>query len=640
MDYYDGVKFYSKNDLSVGYYLKKAEVILEKIEILSEECNVNQIIELYNIKRFFEEDLYLDIWSPQQIEEYKDSVKKISKIIGKFFSVITESNFWDIYSEVDISYIDDFWMIFNNLKIFNKISGEVFKKILTHDKVRISDILSCQKIVDHYDCELTEYLIRSSSSAELLLRQYAETKGFSESKYYFPVLLDESKKVEIINIYIESDIANPNYLKLIYETLSTADLPLTDKMKLKAKRNYIKKVQDMSRESVNFTYGIGVSFREEQEDIVRFEKNNNDFCVIYSKEWIRQNRDYPTILNNFIYLFEYTDLQCRMQHVSRTSQLGIFERVLGVKGKKEYLIGAVFNQLQALSMLQLIAYEKELKDVKIRIEDVIEWFFKDYLKYEFTVENFYIRLPSEESSYLEKCRTILSEIDSVLKQYKLFIEDGEIDHELLQISSGHIFFKDIPSLIKDKYIYGVGEEYNAVSFHLFSDQSTLKYLEKYDKYDNLPQLLINENLEKEEFLEHQVQKLDWLLEREYLYINDDGYLKPEPMKVGIIKQLYDKDVVCYNYIQMFNDQINELVKRNVIVLESSLFSKPEQDYFNYLLNKSEFSNGLDLRNRYVHGTQSNDEEKHQNDYYIFLKILILIVIKINDEFCMLAETEE
>lgn len=512
--------------------------------------------------------------------------------------------------------------------------------MLTHKYVRIYDLLACQGIVSYYNLELTEYLIMTKDSAEMLLRQYAESRNTQQKKYYFPVALGKSEKIEMLNCYIKSELANPNYLKLICETQSTTELPIPDKTKLMAKRKYEEEIEEMFEDGGGFSYSTEVSFRDNQKEVVRYDRTNNDFCVIYSREWIRQNQDYPTILNNFIYLFEYTDAQCRMEHVSRISQMGVFERVLGIKGVKEYLTGTAFNQLQALSMLQLVAYDRELKEINIRIEDVIEWFFRDYLADEFSVEDFNVKLPSEESSYLEKCRTILSEIDSVLKQYRLLVEDGKIDHELLQISSEHVFFKDVPSLIKNKYIYGVGEEYNIVSFHLFSDQSTLYYLKEHDKYDNLPQLLIKEDIRKEDFLAHQIQKLDWLLEREYLYINNDGYLKPELMKIRLIKELFDKEVVCYNYIQILNNQEQGMVAREMIEFESSLFSKPEQEYFNYLLNQSEFSNGLDLRNRYVHGTQSNNEEKHKNDYYIFLKVLILITIKINEEFCLQSEIED
>ena len=75
--------------------------------------------------------------------------------------------------------------------------------------------------------------------------------------------------------------------------------------------------------------------------------------------------------------------------------------------------------------------------------------------------------------------------------------------------------------------------------------------------------------------------------------------------------------------------------------ESTLFSKPEQNYLNYFLNKSEFNNSLDLRNKYSHGTQPfGNEEVHHSNYIIFLKLFILIIIKINDELCIKDEEAE
>ena len=76
--------------------------------------------------------------------------------------------------------------------------------------------------------------------------------------------------------------------------------------------------------------------------------------------------------------------------------------------------------------------------------------------------------------------------------------------------------------------------------------------------------------------------------------------------------------------------------KNIINFENSLFSKPECDYFNYYLNRASFNNGLNLRNNYSHGTQPNgdkDENIHKSNYMIFLRIVILIIIKINDELC-------
>ena len=60
---------------------------------------------------------------------------------------------------------------------------------------------------------------------------------------------------------------------------------------------------------------------------------------------------------------------------------------------------------------------------------------------------------------------------------------------------------------------------------------------------------------------------------------------------------------------------------------------PEQQYLNFMLNQAEYSNGYQLRNKYAHGSYILDEIRQQQDYTELLKIMVLIIIKINEEFC-------
>ena len=85
----------------------------------------------------------------------------------------------------------------------------------------------------------------------------------------------------------------------------------------------------------------------------------------------------------------------------------------------------------------------------------------------------------------------------------------------------------------------------------------------------------------------------------------------------------------------------EKAGKNIVVIASgdlcegkTLFSIPEQQYLDFILNKSAYSDGLDLRNKYSHGTTSTNEAKHHENYLEFLKIMVLIIIKINEEFCL------
>lgn len=50
--------------------------------------------------------------------------------------------------------------------------------------------------------------------------------------------------------------------------------------------------------------------------------------------------------------------------------------------------------------------------------------------------------------------------------------------------------------------------------------------------------------------------------------------------------------------------------------------------------KKEYSNGLDLRNKYAHDTCPLDEKTQQYDYWELQKIMVLIILKINEELCL------
>ena len=58
-------------------------------------------------------------------------------------------------------------------------------------------------------------------------------------------------------------------------------------------------------------------------------------------------------------------------------------------------------------------------------------------------------------------------------------------------------------------------------------------------------------------------------------------------------------------------------------------------------NKRSFINSLDLRNKYAHGSHwgtGEKEQEHEFNYFQMLKIMICIVLKVNDELCRKAES--
>ncbi|MEE1400214.1 MAG: hypothetical protein UF329_07365, partial [Bulleidia sp.] len=81
-------------------------------------------------------------------------------------------------------------------------------------------------------------------------------------------------------------------------------------------------------------------------------------------------------------------------------------------------------------------------------------------------------------------------------------------------------------------------------------------------------------------------------------------------------------------------QLKQMIQSGEVLVDNKLFTKPEYQYLDYLLNNSEFSNSKALRNKYIHDSIVDDEKVMTKDYITFLKIMILIIIKINDDICI------
>ena len=638
------VKFYSKEDWACGGNLKKLEEVLRKFDE-TKYYDIVDIIEFYNCIKYIENEWYLQTWESDYIEEVKAKMKVLNKIIACFLLRINDSNIIDIIEKIDYIYKEDFWEMFDKYKVYNRISDEKFDEILKNNHT-LGIISNYKNIVKHYGNIIREHLLKYEESAIILLDKYEIVREHSQKQIYLPDELTGEDKEKILINYIETENPNINYLRVIFNMQFTKEMPISDRTRLMAKRKIKEETEKIFSKNSGITMETIVTFAKnlanEREEVL---KGQNLECT-YSIEWLENNKDYPTLLNNFIYLFEFTDFHMRSNFVSKKSQLGIFERHIFINTKKSYKTGTAFDRLDMLSTLQMTSYYRELKRIDIRLESIIDWFFKEYLLNEFNIKDYRINIPSKESTYLEKCRTTLSELDNILKQYRLFVENDIIDHELLQISSRPILFNDVPSKVKNKYIYPDSEEYNLISFLFFSDQCMLAYVPKLEeKYDNFFDVVKNEKVKIEDYPEYEHYHLYTLISKQYLEVDENGYLKFKNIeRIIIFKDLNYNEVVCYwKYPIKYRNEIDKMISEGILKSESTLFSKPEIDYLNYYLNKAEFNNGLDLRNMYIHGTQPNDNESekiHETNYMRILKIFILAIIKINDDLTTYYDNEE
>ncbi len=623
--------------MSSGRHLQQMESFFQLWDEKVSEPSLSTILELYNIKRFIDAGMRLSNWTDEQFSEYQSRCKDIPQILGRYFSAISDANLQEICKEVNWAYAADFWQLICDYKVYQQISPEVFKQVLETNENVVWYVLMHKGLTVAFGPVISEHLVHNSHTAEQLLAHFLAEHQRSKP-LFFPDQFTAQMREQALWDYVDREDANLNYLQLLEQSQSSKQLPIPSRLKLKARRQKEALQEKIFTGRSGFSYGVEVAFKSIPDGPVQEEYRHEDHtsAYTYSREWLEENQDYPTLLNNFIYLFKYVDLCFRCTFPSLPADLGALERHLGVKGKDDYITGSYFNTKRMRTLLQMAAYRDELQRLHIQLEDIIQWFFEVYLKEEFGAEGFTYAPPSLGTTYIEKCKLLASATDGVLKQYRLFSEDGKVDRELLEISSEHIFFRDSPSFIANKYAYANSEKIRQEMYLLFSDQSILHYTEKTgSNYQTLPQMLQSVEMYKEDFAHFQKDALDWLIERGSVQIGESGCLQLNKARVILLGDMYYHEVICPSYYDgACRQQLESFVETKEICYESTLFSKPEQDYLNYILNRSEFSNGLDLRNKYIHDTCPLDENIQLQDYMELLKIMVLIMIKINEEFCL------
>ena len=169
---------------------------------------------------------------------------------------------------------------------------------------------------------------------------------------------------------------------------------------------------------------------------------------------------------------------------------------------------------------------------------------------------------------------------------------------------------------------------------MFSDQCSLIYLPRLiGKYKCFCEAIAKDRIRYSEYNKLERKNLDYLIEKRIVFVDENGYIR--------IKN-YDKVLIYYWRCSIKKrKELDDMIETGLLFSESTLFSRNEQDYFNYYLNKSKFVDGLDIRNSNLHGTQKGDNksEIHYKEYLQIMILLILVLIKINDDICLYEEIE-
>lgn len=618
------VKFYSVNDLASYYEVEKILPSLKKININKPIENFNHIIELWNILQYLDAGFYppkLDEDEKRELDELKLKLPKIiCTYLNKHKTQIEED-----FETLGYDYISDFWHIIARYNCFILYPKEILIQLIKLNPIfNLPSVLEERKLVEYLDEYLSTYLSQFETTAELLLNNVIESQHRENKAYHFPKSLTIQDKEGIIIKYINGEQRNLNYLRVISNLRNSDQLSISDKTRLLCKRAEEEENQKILEKGEVISRTIELKF-DYSKDFPLID--NSDTVLVYNLGSLK-NHELKKELEILFQSFKFINRWGGINSISYKNEESLYD-IFGFKNKSDYRTTHEFFMKNKIALMQFSGFEKGLEFFKTDTEELFQQIVS-YINETLGCSLIYNRSQSG-SSTLSKLRHLLAEQESIIKQYNCLVMEGSVDQDLINISSDAVLYSEIPSLIGqgNKYVSLNCKNIEFINFQkLLSSENTTFYRKIDETYYSLYiQLIKGEDPEIK--YERQKEYLNEMVKKDILMKSNNGKYIITPLG-RLLYLLYHVDFVEIDKlpypIQLI---LPELHHKGIIEYSSHLLHKEEADYFNYWLNKKDFSNGYDLRNKYMHGSNPLDESQIENDYlkvkFLFCMLLLKII---------------
>lgn len=635
------VCFYSPNDLSIGYNLELAEKAIIKYK--SEPAStLTDVIELFHIKKLIDNDCRLKCWSDIMFNQIKEDIKNYNDIIAKHFAKLNRDSLENCYDALSCDYRQAFWDIIDQFKLFNVIDNNFVKYIAKGKQNDLTEVLHCRNVVEKFKIELRQIMLEDSNTAHILINHYiAKHDNITDRRIHLPSNLSMDDKVKIINSYLDSKDPNLNYVRLICQNKDDKNgLVLDPKTKVKAERLAQKLNDEFMSDSrtVNISHKLAVAFSNENNITPTDYRIEGGYpTYLYSIKYIRSCNSIE-LVENCKTLFYWINRHGLLELINKSGEIDGLEIAFMDKSKNAYPDYSYFHQKNDLALYQICGYNNVLAQLNMSFEQTLKEFYEVHLFNKYGYPALKLNYPNIEDSWLNKCRILFPELDSVVKQYNTYVQYDEIDKDIIRLSKP-LKMTEGKSLLLNKY-YEINEESSEIRVILnciFGSNTLLGYVKPFKEkhYHNLFDLLNNEEVYYEFYEEYQKTNIDFLLSHDVIKKSKGGQLSiPDNDFKIILKSLWEYRACSYwHYSEKGMKYLDEMLNKGWLIKSDNLLTKEEKRYFSYYMDNGEFTNGHAYRNLYAHGCiiSEDDTNKHHIAYLVFLRLLTILILKIEDD---------
>ena len=594
---------------------RQYDMALNYIEEYQPSTEINNLIETYLILKLIRKE---------------NEFSKFKHLISKFYNDIS-TNFPNTIFEIDydsinIFYKDVFWELVLDLEKINKDDVSQFESYIKKYNIHTINLKNVTKLISLFPQVIKENFLSRSRNIEFFLN-HQSGKFIDSNGLYIKLGITNEEINNLAREYCQTDNINPNYLQSIVEYKKLSKYEFDDEVKLLAKRKSKEFWEKHFETNEGIHYSISVDIKPLDSDKLCEPIENG---ILLNKTILDEHHDFPTLLNNF-YLLGFFNRETGLPWLVANEETFSFTRLFSPKSNAHF--EDYDFHLKNFYGLLFYTYFEYLKKNNIDIEEIINWYFNIYLETKLNIKGFHFHASNKESSYYERGKSIICEMDSILDQYELFFRHREIDQGLLEIKSKASSYTSLKSFNEKKFIKLNNTPDNSALFSaLFSNQSPLSFISSKKEHSTFFKH-IKSGVKITDFEDYQVKQIKFLIDKNLLKLSNELITFTNFQEINILNKLWKSGTYCLYYKDKLTlDIAEDLCEKGYCEYSDNLFSEYESNYLSYILDDKKYGNGLKIRNKFSHGKFSyKSEEEHQKNYLELLQIIIFYVMRINDE---------
>ena len=171
------VHFYSTYDMSIPINIERADMVIEKYKQGWRPESINDVIELYNIWLFVENNIRKTDWDDDKLGMIKNAFK--TEVI-RYFSKLSRETWAAAYNQIEIGERQYFWEIIDRFGIDGLIDENTLKESLSDNEWELRERLQYERLVNRYQQIITILLKENESTAEWLLQEFVEENSLHD----------------------------------------------------------------------------------------------------------------------------------------------------------------------------------------------------------------------------------------------------------------------------------------------------------------------------------------------------------------------------------------------------------------------------------------------------------------------------